>query len=96
MPACYATDERGAGAAQIVDGNFWSLGRTKLEKCERLLWLMQLDQGLTGNEVVREAERFAREQGERNDLTRNVALRKLYHVRETPEFQERFAQYMRG
>lgn len=95
MPACLA-EERGAkvAAQTIIDENFGALGNTEDERRELLLWITHLERGLTGNEVVREAKRFAQQRGEPIHLSRRVALRKLYNVRETLEFKIRFARYI--
>ncbi|OJI06284.1 hypothetical protein BK004_04460 [bacterium CG10_46_32] len=98
MPACCA-EERGAKTADqnraTIDENMWALGKSD-ERLERFFWLMRLEKGLPLNQVViRAGTELTDERGDPIRSERTYALKRLYEVRETPAFTERFAQYIR-
>lgn len=96
MPACYETDERGAGSTRReLIRSAVSLGQDPERIREFLLWILDLESGLPGNAVARKAQSFASERGWEVAPHRLRGFKVLYRLRGTNEFQAHFAQFLR-
>lgn len=89
-------DQTGADTKKILAENSFGLGPSQdPEEIKKLLfWILTLPNDLSGNEVGRMAEEFGKERGKRIRIQRITALKKLYQIRSTPEFQNHFSKYM--
>jgi len=84
-------------AARVLAESAFGLGPANdpEEIKEVLFWLLSLKEGLSGNEIFKEASRFSRSRGKGIRQQRLTALKRLYVIRETPEFRDHFANYMK-
>ncbi|PIP67295.1 MAG: hypothetical protein CO042_00830 [Parcubacteria group bacterium CG_4_9_14_0_2_um_filter_41_8] len=90
------SDRTGADTQRILDENAFGLGppQEPEEIKELLFWLLTLPNNLSGNEVGRIAEEFGQERCKGIRIQRITALKKLYQIRSTPEFESHFKKYM--
>ncbi len=87
---------KGADINRVLAENGFGLGpqNDPEEIREVLFWLMHLPEGISGNEVVREAEIFSKTRGKGIRRNRITALKRLYAIRGSPEFRSHFSNYM--
>ena len=71
-----------------------SLGQDPKRIQEFILWLLDLEEGLSGNEVARRVQKFAREMGWEIADHRLRGFKRLYELRETAEFRIQFSQFL--
>lgn len=94
MLACCGKGQGVGSITQELVRSAASLGQDTERIQEFLLWLLSLEDGMSGNEVARKVQLFASESGWEIAEHRLRGFKRLYELRRTAEFQIHFAQFL--